>query len=226
MRKTKVGIVTFSDGRDYIHQSLEELNWRYQRKLAAALEATGEVEVVPAEEIVWNNESANRQGRHLAAAGCDLTILNYAIWCYPHLSALVTRFAPGPFLLFGNLHPSEPGMVGMLAAAGALDQLGAKFQRVWGDADDPAVLARIMSFIRAAGALAKLRGQTFGLFGATESELEAIFGWEGGRMASLYTRQANRERLSKQAAGKLLNEQEMNAYSRTVLTAARTPKKQ
>jgi L-fucose isomerase len=165
MRKTKVGIVTFSDGRDYIHQSLEELNWRYQRKLAAALEATGEVEVVPAEEIVWNNESANRQGRHLAAAGCDLTILNYAIWCYPHLSALVTRFAPGPFLLFGNLHPSEPGMVGMLAAAGALDQLGAKFQRVWGDADDPAVLARIMSFIRAAGALAKLRGQTFGLFG-------------------------------------------------------------
>jgi len=62
--------------------------------------------------------------------------------------------------------------------------------------------------------------------GATESELEAIFGWEGGRMASLYTRQANRERLSKQAAGKLLNEQEMNAYSRTVLTAARTSKKQ
>jgi L-fucose isomerase len=52
MRKTKVGIVTFSDGRDYIHQSLEELNWRYQRKLAAALEATGEVEVVPAEGMV------------------------------------------------------------------------------------------------------------------------------------------------------------------------------
>jgi len=165
MRKTKVGIVTFSDGRDYIHQSLEELNWRYQRKLAAALERTGEVEVVQAEEIVWNNETANRQGRRLAEAGCDITILNYAIWCYPHLSALVTRFAPGPFLLFGNLHPSEPGMVGMLAAAGALDQLGAKFQRVWGDADDPDVLRRVMSFVRSAGALAKLRGQTFGLFG-------------------------------------------------------------
>lgn len=186
MKKTKVGIVTFSDGRDHIHKSLEDLNWRYQRKLAAALEATGEVEVVEAEEIVWNNESANRQGRRLAEEGCDLTILNYAIWCYPHLSALTTRFAPGPFLLFGNLHPSEPGMVGMLAAAGALDQLGAKFQRVWGDVNDPPVLARIMSFIRSAGALAKLRGQTFGLFGgrplgmlsavANQDEWMKIFG--------------------------------------------------
>jgi integrase len=27
--------------------------------------------------------------------------------------------------------------------------------------------------------------------GATEAELEAIFGWSGGRMASLYTRAAN-----------------------------------
>jgi integrase len=32
--------------------------------------------------------------------------------------------------------------------------------------------------------------------GATEAQLEAIFGWTGGRMASLYTRAANRKRLS------------------------------
>jgi len=186
MRKIRVGIVTFSDGRDYIHKSLEDLNWRYQRKLAEALNATTEVEAVEASEIVWDNESANRQGRHLAAAACDLTILNYAIWCYPHLSALTTRFAPGPFLLFGNLHPSEPGMVGMLAAAGALDQLDVKFQRVWGSVDDAAVLGRIMSFVRSAGALSKLRGQTFGLFGgrplgmlsavANQDEWMKIFG--------------------------------------------------
>ena len=186
MKKTKVGILTFSDGRDYIHKSLEDLNWRYQRKLAEALEATGEVEVVQADEIVWNNETANRQGARLAASGCDLTILNYAIWCFPHLSALATRFAPGPYLLFGNLHPSEPGMVGMLAAAGAMDQLGERYSRVWGDIADPEVLARVMSFVRAAGSLAKLRGQTYGLFGgrplgmlsavANQDEWMKIFG--------------------------------------------------
>jgi integrase len=39
--------------------------------------------------------------------------------------------------------------------------------------------------------------------GATEAELEAIFGWRGGRMASLYTRDADRVRLAKGAMRKM-----------------------
>lgn len=39
--------------------------------------------------------------------------------------------------------------------------------------------------------------------GATEAELDAIFGWTGGRMASHYTRQANRAKLATNAAEKL-----------------------
>lgn len=39
--------------------------------------------------------------------------------------------------------------------------------------------------------------------GATEAEMDAIFGWTGGRMAAHYTRQANRARLAKNAAEKL-----------------------
>lgn len=39
--------------------------------------------------------------------------------------------------------------------------------------------------------------------GATESELEALFGWSGGQMAALYTRSANRKRLSTGAAKKM-----------------------
>jgi integrase len=44
--------------------------------------------------------------------------------------------------------------------------------------------------------------------GATVAELEAIFGWEGGRMASLYTRDADRVRLAKKAMHKLVTENE------------------
>jgi integrase len=40
--------------------------------------------------------------------------------------------------------------------------------------------------------------------GATVSELEAIFGWEGGKMAALYTRAADRARLARGAIGKLV----------------------
>jgi integrase len=39
--------------------------------------------------------------------------------------------------------------------------------------------------------------------GATEAQLEAIYGWSGGKMASLYTRQADRARLAREAMGKL-----------------------
>lgn len=39
--------------------------------------------------------------------------------------------------------------------------------------------------------------------GATVAELEALFGWQGGAMASLYTRSADRRRLAKGAINKL-----------------------
>lgn len=39
--------------------------------------------------------------------------------------------------------------------------------------------------------------------GATVAELEAIFGWTGGKMASYYTRSANRQKLALQAMRKL-----------------------
>jgi integrase len=43
--------------------------------------------------------------------------------------------------------------------------------------------------------------------GATVAELEAIFGWSGGTMASLYTRAADRRRLAQGAMHKLANVQ-------------------
>ncbi|MGA8697893.1 MAG: tyrosine-type recombinase/integrase, partial [Xanthobacteraceae bacterium] len=39
--------------------------------------------------------------------------------------------------------------------------------------------------------------------GATVAQLEAIFGWHGGRMASHYTKGADRRRLSREAMHKL-----------------------
>ena len=43
--------------------------------------------------------------------------------------------------------------------------------------------------------------------GATVAQLEAIFGWCGGTMASLYTRSADRERLAIEAMHKLGNDE-------------------
>ena len=44
--------------------------------------------------------------------------------------------------------------------------------------------------------------------GATVAQLEAIFGWQGGNMASLYTRAADRRRLAMQAMHKLAGQRD------------------
>ena len=51
----------------------------------------------------------------------------------------------------------------------------------------------------------KIAATTAANNGATVAQLEALFGWTGGAMASLYTRSANRRRLSLDAASKLSN---------------------
>jgi L-fucose isomerase len=177
LSKFKVGILTFSDGRKYIHDTLVNLNQNYQDRLAKALDATGQVEVLAGQEIIWTPEGARTEGRRLREAGVDVTIFNYAIWAFPHLSAIATNFAPGPYLLFSNLHPSEPGMVAMLSSAGMMDQLGLTYTRIWGDIHDPAILDKVMKYVRAAGAISHLRGETYGLF--------------GGRPLGMYTAVAN-----------------------------------
>ena len=53
----------------------------------------------------------------------------------------------------------------------------------------------------------KIAATTAANNGATVAQLEALFGWSGGGMASLYTRTANRRRLAIDAASKLANEE-------------------
>jgi L-fucose isomerase len=177
MRKRKIGLLTFSDGRKFAHEMLREMNLDFQNKLRARLEATGEYEVVAGSEIVWHPEVAKREGRRLLEAGVEATVLNYAVWCFPHLTLIATEFAPGPYLMFSNINPAYPGMVGMLAAAGGMDQVGRFHHRVQGDIADDAVFSKVQKFLRAAVAVNRLKGESFGLY--------------GGRPMGMYTAVAN-----------------------------------
>ncbi len=177
MDKHKVGILTFSDGRESVHRELEALNIGFQGKLASALEATGEVTPVVGREIIWTAELAKNEATRLQSEGCEMTIFNFAVWSFPHLAAIASRFAPGPFLLFSNINPQYPGMVGMLASAGALDQIGALHGRISGDIENDDVLRKVMAFIRAGSTVARIKGETYGLF--------------GGRPMGMYTAVAN-----------------------------------
>jgi L-fucose isomerase len=175
MRAPKVGILTFSDGRPHVHQELLSQTRDFQDRLARRLREAG-WEVVTGRDIIWTTDLAKSEGRYLAAEGVEATIFNFAIWSFPHLPAMASQFAPGPFLLFSNVNPRYPGLVGMLAGAGALDQIGAFCARVSGDVADAAVFARVLEFLRAAVATNRLRGEIYGLI--------------GGRSMGMYTAQS------------------------------------
>ena len=70
-----------------------------------------------------------------------------------------------PLLLVSNIDPVQPGMVGMLAAGGALDQVARAHGRRGASIDDPAMIGRVTVQADAARAVAALRGSTFGRIG-------------------------------------------------------------
>jgi len=159
-----VAILTFSDGREYVHRDLAGFLAGVEGGLAAHLERHGHT-VARGEAIVTSSESAVREARRLAAGGPDITIFNVPVWTFPHFQVIAANATPGPVSLFSSLDPKYPGMVGMLAAAGALDQVGRRVGRVWGDIADPAVQAALAAQIAAAHAVSSLSGSTFGRFG-------------------------------------------------------------
>jgi L-fucose/D-arabinose isomerase len=164
MRRPKVGILTFSDGRPHVHQQLLPLTTQFQEQLAARLEAAG-WEVVPGREIIWTTDLAQREGRYLAAENVEAVVFNYGIWAFPHFSAIAAGFVPHPVLLLSNVNPQYPGLVAMLAAAGSLDQIGVFHGRISGDIKDEILFQKVLQFLRPAMTKNRLRGEVYGLIG-------------------------------------------------------------
>ncbi len=172
----RIGLLTISDGRGFVHRDIEAFARSTEDSVAAALTSAGH-EVVRASELVSTNELASSQARQVAESRPDVTIFNYPVWAFPHFSMLAADATPGPLVLLASIDPVEPGMVGMLAAGGSLDQIGRVHGRVWGDVAAPATLQSLLTHVRAAQAVGGLRGSTFGRF--------------GGRPMGMYTAVAN-----------------------------------
>ncbi|RJO73813.1 fucose isomerase [Nocardia panacis] len=217
----RIGVISISDGRDYVHAGIADFLRAAEDRLAAALAAAGH-RVVRGRAPVSDNALATAVAREVAAAGVDLTVLHYAVWAFPHFTMLAAGATPGPLLLLSNIDPVQPGMVGMLAAGGALDQIGRAHVREWGDPADPELIAAIGAHARAAAAVGALRGSTFGRFGgrpmgmntavANTDQWQRLFGidveeidqWEIVRRAELADpgeARAGREWLERYAAG-------------------------
>jgi L-fucose/D-arabinose isomerase len=159
-----IALMTVSDGRQYVHDEIEGFGLDVQRRIRTALESIGH-DVVTAGGDAHSNSTSVSLARVLADQRPDLTIVNVPVWAFPHFTMLAARETAGSVVLFSNVDPQYPGMVGMLAAGGGLDQIGRIHERAWGDVEEPAVLRRLDALALAGSAANRLKGSTFGRIG-------------------------------------------------------------
>ncbi|MFI5607897.1 fucose isomerase [Amycolatopsis sp. NPDC051903] len=160
---TRIGLIAISDGRDHVHRRNTGFIRSKVDAFAAALTAAGH-DVISG-GLVATNTTATAAARSVAAASVDVTVFYYAVWSFPHFTMLAADATTSPLLLVASTDPTEPGLVGMLAAGGALDQIGRRHTRLWGAPDEAALIEDVGVRARAAAAVGSLRGSTFGRFG-------------------------------------------------------------
>ncbi|HET6173395.1 MAG TPA: L-fucose/L-arabinose isomerase family protein [Gaiellales bacterium] len=159
-----VGLLSFSDGRPYVARDTAAFVADSEERLAAWLREAG-YDVVRAGAPITSNDLAVSEARAIAAASPAATVFSYPVWAFPHFTMLAQDQLSGPVVQFSNVDPRFPGMVGMLAAAGGLDQVGRRYERVWGDVAEAETARRLGAILRAAAAVSSLRGSTFGRIG-------------------------------------------------------------
>lgn len=161
----KVTILSFSDGRQRVNDALVPYIDEQAQRIRARLEKTGEVEVSVADQIVWNSELANSQARLTLAGFPDAVILNIPVFAFPNFAMIAASLQTVPCLAIAPVNGKLPGLGGLQAATNAIRQVGMHCDKVWGNIDEPDTLARVMTFLRAAHAVTRLRGQVYGLIG-------------------------------------------------------------
>src|SRR5687767_8010879 len=163
-RKIRVGVLDFGDGRRFLQTPLEKINRQFREGLVRRLEGDG-FDVVAGDEVIWQNDTAVRNGRRMAAEGVDAVVFNFSVWAWPQYARVAAQFCPQPILMFSNVNPQYPGLVGMLANSGSLDQAGIAFSKSFGDIADDGVFRGLRSQIAAIAAARRLRGLTYCLIG-------------------------------------------------------------
>jgi hypothetical protein len=167
--KIRVGVFSPNDNRAWVRSSNLDLMLRDEALLIDALRRNS-VEVIrggdgfPREDqIAWNRQLVIQQAKRIAEARPDALILNQGSWTFPrdsvdavdvYQSTLETLLgtassAGSRLLLFGYKDTQVPGLVALMAIAGALKIMGRSFQISYGRIDeDPSTLEEMMGKLR------------------------------------------------------------------------------
>jgi len=167
--KIKVGVFSPNDNREWVISDNIDLMLKNEKLLIDALRNEG-IEVIRGgegfskkDQIAWNRELVIKHSEKIAEEKPDAIILNQSSWTFPRdsIDAIdiyenklkeilkVNHKISSRILLYGYKDTTVPGLVAVMAIAGALKTIGKSYQISYGKIDkDPNVLKDILKILR------------------------------------------------------------------------------
>jgi L-fucose/D-arabinose isomerase len=164
LRAVRIGIMSFSDGRQRVHDALAEGILREQGALERLVTSLGVTPIV-ASGIAHSPRTAVSLAKELAAQDVAAVVYNMSVFAFPNFASLAAVVLNKPTAILSPAKSELPGMGGMLAAAGGLRQIGVYEERIWGSYESDQTRRSLDTFMRAAGCRHALRGQVYGQIG-------------------------------------------------------------
>jgi len=162
----RVGLLAFSDGRLRVHKTLEEAVNRHGAALEKAIERDPLLAAVKASEIAYSSRIARRIATEMRAAAVEAAVFDIPVFAFPNYSLLSARVLEMPVLLSSPKEGALPGLGGIMAAHGAMEQIGIKSKKIWGNPlEERDLQATLSAFCRASGAIERMKGSVYGLIG-------------------------------------------------------------
>ncbi|MCH5376008.1 MAG: L-fucose isomerase, partial [Planctomycetes bacterium] len=165
MAKPKVGLMTFGDERDYMWDGYFGPLTQPRHEEAVGYLESLPIELVSFPEVARSRALIDQQIEDLRAAGVEALFAHTPCWCTPNLSSGAIQRLGLPTVVMTSTSAATHGMVGMLATAGTLGQVGVDHIRVRADFGAPVFEQKVLPYFRAAAVRARLRGRVMGLFG-------------------------------------------------------------
>lgn len=158
----KTAIITFGDSRDRV----------YERRYAIVVDQLGKISSSLKDHVEITLSESIRKVEDIARVlsmpqlqKAESVILHIPTWVLPNVVVMTANQIKRPLLVITNDLRDSAGMVGMLASAGGLDQVGLSHRRLVGDGLNSKIAKGLIAFCRAASVVARLKGKTYGLFG-------------------------------------------------------------
>ena len=165
VKRPKVGLMTFGDQRQDMWEKLFGPLTIPRHKEAIEYLETLPVDLKAFKEVARSRDEIDSQIDQLAAEDVEVFIAHIPCWTSPNLVARGVQRIKLPTALITSKSPATHGTVGLLGAAGTLDQIGLFHIRIREDFGTKRMEDRLLPFLRAAGAKGRLQGEVFGLFG-------------------------------------------------------------